>query len=268
MRSHRRLLALVPLLGLPMGAVSAQELWPGKSPSSFRLDILRPSIEDADYGFFTVTATPMLRFRLKSVNIVADLPFASYAASDEGDESDFRVGNPYLGIETAKAGSPFSFQLGGRIPLADYGDDGTALGVGFLSDWDHVEAWLPDLIPVTATAVYERVTEGGLALGARLGGTGFFYTGEDSDDADLLVNYGVRVGYDKDRAMLGVALTGRWIATSDEDEDEDSGQLQLGLEAGYRFGSVMPMLGLRLPLDDPLKESLNTVLIVGLKAWW
>ena len=265
-RTHAMMATSWLLLSLPFGTARAQELWPGQSPSSFRLDIQRPSIEDADYGFFTVTATPMFRFRLKSVNLVADLPFASYAAGDESDESDFRIGNPYIGLETAKAGSPFSLQLGGRIPLADYGDDGTALAVGFLSDWDHVEAWVPDLIPVTATAVYQRVTDGGLALGARLGGTGFFYTGDESDDADLLVNYGVRVGYEKDRALVGVALTGRWIATSDE--GDDSGQLQLGLEAGYRFGSVMPMLGLRLPVDDPLKESLNTVIILGLKAWW
>ena len=73
-------------------------------------------------------------------------------AEEEKDNPDFRIGNPYVGLETAKAGSPFSLQLGGRIPLADYGDDGTALLVGFLGDWDHVEAWVPDLIPVPATA--------------------------------------------------------------------------------------------------------------------
>jgi len=266
MRSYRRLLALVALLSIPLGAVSAQELWPGASPANFRLDIGKPSFENGGQGFFTVTVLPMFRFKLKSFDLVADLPFASYAAGDDTEESDFRFGNPYLGVEARKEGSPFLLQFGGRIPLADEGDNGTALAVGFLSDWDHVEAWVPDLIPVTAAAVYQRVTEGGLALGARLGGTGFFYTGDESDDADLLVNYGVRVGYEKDRAMVGVALTGRWIATSDE--GDDSSQLQLGLEAGYRFGSVMPMLGLRLPVDDPLKESLNTVLIVGLKAWW
>lgn len=265
-RTPAMLARILLLFSLPFGTAAAQELWPGQSPSSFRLDLARPSIEGGDYGFFTVTAMPMFRFKIKSVSIVADLPFASYAAGEATDESDFRIGNPYIGIESAKAGSPFSLQLGGRIPLADYGDDGTALAVGLLSDWDHVEAWVPDLIPVTATAVYQRVSDGGLALGARLGGSGFFYTGDESDDADLLVNYGVRVGYEKDRAMMGVALTGRWFATSDE--GEDSNQLQLGLEAGYRFGAVMPMLGLRLPMDDPLKESVNTVVIVGLKAWW
>jgi hypothetical protein len=265
MRSYRRLLALVPLLSIPLGAVSAQELWPGASPANFRLDLAKPSFDGGDQGFFTFTAMPMFRFKLKSLHVVADLPFASYAAGNDTEESDFRIGNPYLGVEARKEGSPFLLQFGGRIPLADEGDNGAALAVGLLSDWDHIEAWYPDLVPITASVVYERVTTGGLALGARLGGSGFFYTGDDSGDPDFLVNYGLRLGYEKDRAMVAAMFTGRWIATGD---DDDSAQNMLGFEGGYRFGSVMPMLSFRLPVDDPLKETTNSVFGIGLKAWW
>jgi hypothetical protein len=266
MRSYRRLLALVPLLSVPLGAVNAQELWPGISPANFRFDLAKPSFENIDPGFFTVTGMPMVRFKLGSAYLVADLPFASYAAGSDAEESDFRIGNPYLGVEARKKGSPFLLQFGGRLPLADEGDNGAALAVGLLSDWDHVEAWYPDLVPITASVVYERVTAGGLAVGARLGGSGFFYTGDDSEDTDFLVNYGLRLGYEKNRAVLAAMFTGRWVATS-EDAD-DSSQQQLGFEAGYRFGSVMPMLSFRLPLDDPLKETTNSVFGIGLKAWW
>lgn len=266
MRPRCRVIVLASLLAGTAGSASAQELWPGASPANFRLDIARPSIKDLDAGFFTAAVTPMFRFPVSSFHLVADIPFASYGGSGDSGESDFRIGNPYLGLESAKAGSPFSVQLGARIPLADFGDDGSALAIGILSDWDRVEAWMPDLIPVTATAVYQRVMEGGLVLGARLGGTGFFHTGDDSGSPDFLVNYGARLGYEKDRAMFGAAITGRWITTSDE--GDDSNQLQLGVEAGYKFGTVMPMLGLRVPLDDPLSDEVNTVLILGLKAWW
>lgn len=258
-------IVVTALLGIATANAAAQELWPGLQPSNFRLDITKPDFEGDGIGFFSLAVVPAFRFPAGPVRVNVDLPFAFFNA-DEGNESDTRFGNPYLGVELGKADGPFTFQVGARAPLADYGDDGSALYLGMLADWDHTEAWVPDQVPVSANVLYQRGTAGGLLISARLGATTLFHVGDDSgSDPDVLANYGLRLGYEKNQVMLGAALTGRWILTSD---DDDTAQHQLGLEGGYRFGSVMPMLSLRLPLDEPLTDGVNTIWGIGLRAWW
>jgi hypothetical protein len=259
----RRLIPAVTLLILA-APVAAQELWPGPQASRFRLDIAKPSFDSDGTGFFTLSVLPSVRFPVGPVRLTADLPLVFY--SPEDGEGDQQIGNPWIGVEFGKAGGPLTFQAGARLPLANGDDESEALYVGILGDWDHVEAYLPEVFSFTGSAIYQRHTEKGLVLGARLGTTMISYKedywGSDAD-ADLMASYGLRIGYDRNRMMLAATLTGRLILTSEDDEDSDIHQL--GFEAGYRFGKVMPMVGLRLPLNGDLKEEVNNVLTVGIK---
>jgi hypothetical protein len=257
-------ITVIGLLGAAVSHTAAQELWPGLQPSNFRFDISKPYFEGDGIGFFSLAMVPAFRFPAGPVRVNVDLPFAFYNA--EGEQSDARFGNPYLGLELGKADGSFTFQVGARVPLADYGDDGSALYLGMLSDWDHTEAWVPDQIPVGANVLYQRASQGGFLVSARVGATALFFIGDASEsDPDVLANYGLRLGYEKKQVMLGAALTGRWVLTSD---DDDTSQHQFGLEGGYRFGSVMPMLSLRLPIDEPLTNGVKTIWGIGLRAWW
>ncbi len=85
---------------------------------------------------------------------------------------------------------------------------------------------------------------------------------EGEGDAELFLNYGARVGYDRNRAVLGAALTGRFLATSDE---EDNDNHQITLDGGYRLRNVMPYLAVRLPVSGALVDGLNSVVIVGVR---
>lgn len=259
----RRLVSVLALLTLAVPA-AAQELWPGPTPARFRLDIAKPSFDSDGNGFFTLSILPSVRIPIGPVRITADLPLAFY--SPESDDASQQIGNPALGVEFGKLGGPLTFQLGARLPIASGENDIEALIVGAYSDWDHAEAYLPDIFSIGGAAIYESVSEGGLMTGARLGLNMVSYEeGYWGDtDADVLASYGLRVGYDRARVMIAAALTGRLSLTPDEGEDSDLHQL--GFEGGYRFGKVMPTVGFRIPLNGELKDAVNSVFTLGLKV--
>lgn len=272
MRYHAAPIVLGLLATLAQPA-PAQELWPGFHPSSFRFDIEKP-LFDAEVsdqvGFLSATYRPAVRLRAGKARVTADMPVAVLTGT-EGGNSDVRLGNPYLGVEIGKEDGLWMLQLGGRAPLADFGDDGDgdgeALILGMITDWNRWETWVPDAIPLTGTFLVQHRTEQGLTVAGRAGVTMAILTGEDyEDDTETLANYGLRFGYEKDRALLGITLTGRFLLTEDGD---DQSHHRIGIDGGYRFGAFMPIVGVAIPLDDNLlAENLNAVISLGLKAWW
>lgn len=259
----RRFAPALTLLALA-GPLAAQEFWPGPTPARFRFDIAKPSFDSEGDGFFTLSMLPSVRIPVGPVRITADFPFAFY--SPESDDASQAIGNPWIGLEFGKLGGPFTFQAGARLPLADGEDDLEPLIVGAYSDWDHAEAWLPDVFSFGAAAVYESHQESGLVASARLGLNAISYSDDywSDTDSDVMASYGVRIGYDRARVMVAAALTGRLMLTADDGEDSDLHQV--GFEGGYRFGKVMPLLGLRVPLNGELKDAVNYVFTIGIKV--
>jgi hypothetical protein len=241
----------------------AQSIWLDRShDKTLGLEVLRPNFksegnnEVSGLALFLSLRAPLSQ----QLSFVSELPFvhSNYASRSiflrGGSEST--IGNPYLGVEIGRKDSPFFGEFGVRLPITSDDKFGTAL-VGFLTDFDRFEAFIPNTLPITGMLNYHHREASGFALRFRGGPSLLIYTeGGLGDSADLFAGYSAQAGYESERFSLLGGLTGRANLT-----EEDAGSVhQLGFNASLGLGNVRPGIHFRIPLDDELKESMDFVL--------
>jgi hypothetical protein len=202
-----------------------------------------------------------------SVRAVVDLPF-SYARMDlfeDGVQTSSVFGNPYLGLEFA-ASRQMLLEVGTRVPLTTADPTTFADMVAFLADPQRPEAFLEDLVPLTVATTFRQNFGSGLGVRARGGVTGLIHTGEESRDPDAALDYGVMGTYTAGIAQVGLGVTGRWYATSDEGGFAESSLHHAGLSADVRLGRVRPGISLRVPLDADHREVVKSTVGVYLQV--
>lgn len=257
----KKLISLAALM-MPMTLMS-QPIWLDQThPRVIALEALKPEKENTEF----LSSTLFLSVRLGISNnlvFVGELPFA-YAALENADLSDSQFGNPYLGLELARAASPLFFEFGARLPVV--ASDNLATLFGQLTDADRMEAFTPDAASLLAALnfqnvlppkqIFLRARVGALlSVSTGAGGTTLLTSGEDSE---LFLLLSGQAGFDGKRIFLGAGLTGRLVFT----EKGNFGRrtfLQLGANARLKLGRFRPGLHFRLPLEDDLKEVLEWV---------
>ena len=192
---------------------------------------------------------------------VAEIPFAygklDVAGLSQG-EGNTVLGNPYLGIEFSQW-DRVALELGARIPITTADEDSFGDVVGVLADPMRSEAFLEDIVPLSAAASFQEtlpVGDGALVR-ARGGVTTMFYRGddEDIDDTTTFLDYGVTGTYPIGIARLGAGVSGRWNVSESEGSFSDNSLHQLGLNADAMVrGFVRPGISLRVPLDEDYRE--------------
>lgn len=253
-------------------ALQAQSIWLDRSQDkSIGLEVMRPnfSAEEGDEVsglllFLSLRApmTPQFRF-------VGELPFvrSSYESNSffarSGSQST--VGNPYLGFEIGQRGAPFLGEFGIRLPAASEDKFGAVL-MGIVSDYDRLEAFIPNTVSITGMLNYCHREASGFAL--RLRGGPSLLLNTDEDDTELFIGYSVQAGYEAPRFSLLGGFTGRAIMTEEDADFDERSIHQLGFNVSAQFGKLRPGLHLRLPLDDDLQESLDAVLGFNLILQW
>lgn len=253
-------------------ALQAQSIWLDRSQDkSIGLEVMRPnfSAEEGDEVsglllFLSLRApmTPQFRF-------VGELPFvrSSYESNffftRSGSQST--VGNPYLGFEIGQRGTPFLGEFGIRLPAASEDKFGAVL-MGIVSDYDRLEAFIPNTVSITGMLNYCHREASGFAL--RLRGGPSLLLNTDEDDTELFIGYSAQAGYEAPRFSLLGGFTGRAIMTEEDADFDERSIHQLGFNASAQFGKLRPGLHLRLPLDDDLQESLDAVLGLNLVLQW
>ncbi|MFQ5864518.1 MAG: hypothetical protein ACE5IW_04730 [bacterium] len=249
------------LFMVPLGA---QSIWVDQSShNSIAIEILKPHL-DGDENFTFISSAWFLsgRFWLgENVVIMGELPLA-YGALDENfgfDEDETIIGNPYIGLELRKQGSPVYAEIGGRIPLTP-DDKFLAPTIGSYSDLDRLEAFASDVITLTAKMNYHQISASNLAFRIRGGPTFWINTGGNGDDSELLLDYSAQVGYEGERITVLGGLTGRLLVT---EGDLDLGERtfhQLGVAASVGLGTVRPGVHLRFPIDEDSNDLIDFVL--------
>lgn len=274
-------LAAVSRLSAPAAASAVQAApWLDRGPAgAVSLEFLRPTFnpEGAPQGstFFLGARLPVGQ----AMRIVLDVPF-TYAnhTLNCGDfvcietEAGSAIGNPYVGIEVGKDGSPLLLEVGARGPLAKAAtlDDLGVLAFGMMADVDRIEAFLPDAITLGGNLHYVTRSTSGLGLRLHGGLTGLIPTesGEEValDDQELLASYGIHAWYGPGSARVGAGFTGRWTVTNEESSFAESSFHQVGLDGEMAFGIVRPGIHLRLPVDKDLSEIVDFVLGLSLRV--
>lgn len=267
---RKRLTCSVLTLGVVLGGRGeglAQSYWHDDvGRTQLRIELLKPLIKNADEDFTTGAAFLSASFRAGSaIRFETDLPVSRAAAADF---SSTRIGNPYLGIVRYRDERPISWRVGLRVPVASSVTtlgDLAAPAIGILSDPDRFEAFLPDVLTLRGAFEWRQVKPGGLLLGAVLGPSVLIATEDGGDDAEVLGDYGIRIGYRDEGVQAAASFTGRLVFTEDGSLAERTDH-RLNGTIELRRGTLRPEFLLRIPLDSSVRDAVGVILGAGLRV--
>ena len=272
--------ALLAVAVLAGGAASAQSMWrPVPEGPSVSLDVVRPfdsgdgvitnerGVEVGRFEQSPLYSAQILTVRLpvrSRVVVVGDLPMAysnyglgadtSVEVPDELLESDFAVGNPYVGVEVS-ARRDVTVEAGVRLPLSPSDADfSEAQFVGVVSLFETIEMYQGETFSARLGVRYEPALIGPVRLRLRLAPTLRTYPDlEFGDDGSLEtrstvfdLQYGAQVV-----AIAGPAeLLGGVVGRVDGPGGGDFNPALLTLGATARGLPVRPGVLVRVPLAD------------------
>lgn len=265
----RRIVLTTALALLLAAPARAQSVWLDREPRpSVLAEVYFPSFDETDSHFPTWTWFAAARLPIgRTTSFLAELPYVRWEfGSGLANASDASIGNPYLGVEIAPRPTGFRFEIGARAPLMS-DDNLTTFLVGYLTDVERQEAFLPDVVPIRLGIHYHRAAQEGsrVAYDLRLVPSVWIKTDDTflADD-EVFFGYGGTVRYEGEQVRAGGGFTGRWNATNDGSDFGGSSFHQLDLAADFLRGSVRPGIQLKVPLDDDLTDFVDPILGVSL----
>lgn len=269
---YSRIMMMLAAAGVAMifpASSPAQSIWLDRSSDKLlALEILKPSFNGEENVSFA-TAAYFLSYRTplsQNVRFAGELPFAH---GDFGREVNFfftrigpgsTFGNPYLGVEVQREGSPLFVEIGARAPLTS-DNQIQAVTTGLAADFDRMEAFMPNTVPLTGMLNYRQKSASGLTF--RLRGGPSFLMNTSGGGSQWLLGYSAQLGYEARTFSASAGLTGR-ANLSEEGNFGERSTHQLGLAANLGLGKVRPGVHIRLPLDQDTRESLNYVAGINL----
>jgi hypothetical protein len=229
------------------------------------LEILKPFFDDNDdISFLTSTQNLSGRYQVShKIFLVAELPFAHF--NSDFSDSEFSIGNPYLGFVRHKAGQPYFLEVGIRAPLAS-DEKFNALFVGLFTDYDKAEAYVPDLLTVSIKGTYVKKYNSNFMLRLSGGPTIWQATKDNTieDDTEALLDYSGHVGYDGSKVRIMGGITGRLVVTESDIDIQERTIHHFGLFGRYKSKNVQPGLLLKIPIDEDLNDIFNFSIGVNL----
>jgi hypothetical protein len=258
--SYLTMLIAAMSFALPL---SAQSIWlDRRHDQTVGLEVLIPDFKTEDGGgvsgwalFLSLRAplSDQLRFAGELPFVHANLESGSFFFRS-GSQNSF--GNPYLGLEIGRQGSPVFGEIGVRAPLASEDNFGAAL-VGVITDFDRLEAFLPNVVSISGMLNFHQIGETGFAL--RLRGGPSLDINTEGEDTELLIGYSAQAGYETEAVSILGGVTGRVNMTEENADFGERSVHQIGFNASLGLGKARPGVHFRLPLDDDLKNSLDFV---------
>ncbi len=237
----------------------------GDVKTTATLEWMRPALTESD-GTKFLTSAVLIGGQVEvtpNLAIAARLPITHLGLTGTNAESSTDIGNVYLGGRYAPSVSNLQVEIGAYIPVggADAFDSGI---VGYLSDFDRLEAYLPETFSLLGRAAYVYRHDSGFRLEGIAGPSVLIYTGElEEDGTDLHMHYGTRGWYDAGKVSVGAGLSGAAnLTVSDADLGERTVH-QGALYVAGNTGSVRPHAYIRLPLDDSLSEVVDFIFGAG-----
>jgi len=260
------------LLSLIVFAASAEaqtmymQTIPEEKPK-FGLRFFRPNLaSDADLSLMVGTfdlyaSVPVSR----SANVYVSVPSSRIAGDDIG-ESEFALGNPFIGIQ-GRQGNPdshlSSFMVGVHLPLADDEKPDAAI-LGWFSNWHEFYRVIPDVWTLYGgfTNYWTRPGPTAPMYSTQLGSILALPTANGAD-SEFFIQYGLSGGVRTQKMSFWVEWLGLFIVTEDVDGFGERFDHQLSLCAGLTGYTVRPALSYQIAVDDDLNNVIDGVL--GLK---
>lgn len=250
---------LLSIIALPS---QGQTLWSRPyEPNQLAIEGIMPDAEDTQglSGATFITGTVSIS---PNVEFAAELPYARFVSSVDGEPVSTSVGNPFLGLGFSSTSIPFLLQVGTRIPVAPAN---RASRLGSSADVGRTPAFHPEEFSLSGLA-NTRVQVGRNAT-LRLR-TGLEYatfptpTG-DTRARDWRMQYDAQLWREGDRFLTGLTLAGRALLTNPGTTQHHGAlslmahweRIQPGLLVGTSLndllidGEITPFAGLTLSIS-------------------
>lgn len=248
----------------PAATADAQMIWHDHTrPQSLWLEFNHVEYDVDGIGFLTSSNAIGGRLRISdSQALTAEIPLGyGDVETSFGSESDFAIGNPWLGFEHTP-NDRFLLEAAVRVPLADGGDFGAQAASGG-EIVDRFSAYIDEFVVLHVVPNLLSNYEDGFRT--RLRGGPAFWIPTSGGDLEITLDYGATLGYEKNGFGGDVGLTGWMFVTADGADLGERTLFQAGAQLYRRFSSG-GRIGLlfRLPLDEDASGTFEYTL--GVKA--
>ena len=249
---------------------STQPLWIDiQDQSNISFEWLKANYEsELDFSFFTSTVYLSGTFVVNpSFRIIADIPFSSYSASFDDpygtsvESSGSVLGNPYIGVEFGNDERSFFAEGGIRLPAAEHNkrQERNAANYGRFADFMRLAAFTDDYIPICVMLNGQPMWQDGIMrLRLRLGSL-ILTPNKDRSGGDVFIVLGAYYIYDTKDFTLRIGYTGA-LGFEQDDTFSEAFYDEVGIGVQKQFGNWVPGIMLRLPLGEPLSETVNYTL--------
>lgn len=248
-------------------SLEAQSIWQDYTTrEGITIEFLKPHyVDEEDLSFLTSVTYLSARFPItRNMVFSGEFPF-SYVKYDIPQGPDLGAkqtfGNPYFGLELHFRRTPLFIELGARAPLtADVEEkNGEATVNGGLTDFiDRAEAFATDAVPVSAIMNCILSSRTGFSLRLR-GGPSFWFASGDREESETFFLYSAQAFYETGILRFGGGFSGRYLASADAGNFGERSLHQLTFGLDIILGMFRPGVYIRIPLDEDLKDMINTV---------
>lgn len=248
------------------GNASAQALWDKLEPGSFfSFETHKPVFSEDAYHFeYSPLSSATFvngRFHLsESFAFTADMPVAwariegvDPLSQEEVTESEYLVGNPFVGFQYVQSHRIFEF--GARLPIVEHGTE-IAEMIGIFSDLNRNEAFFPDVTTIYGRAYRNTHRTTGFRAAYHTGAT-VMIPDHESADAQLFFDYRADAGFDTGVFSVAGGLTGRMNLTDEFDDFSDRYTHHIHAQSTLKLGGFEPGVHFKIALDEDIRDFIH-----------
>jgi len=185
------------------------------------------------------------------------------ASAAIGSVRSTTLGNLSLGAAFGDPSRTFG-SLSITLPTAqEFGEDDFATGLAWLNDFEHPEAYLPDLYALDGTVAGTGHFRSGATLRWRVSGV-VVGSKEEGTDTEFLTRYGVGGSVPVGQARFGADLSGYALLSESGLSFSERTVHGLGVRLGLPDVRGRPEIFVRAPLDDALNDIIKAT--VGIRV--
>ena len=137
-----------------------------------------------------------------------------------------------------------------------------ATSVGAFSDYDRFEAFVPDIISLSAKGNYRYEYNQFVYFRLRLGPTLWINTAKNGGDTEMRLDYAGQIEYEYEPVSFIIGFSGRFSVGTPNLRYNEKDFHQFGIAGSVGIGSFRPGIHFRTPIDNNKYDLLDFV--VGL----
>jgi hypothetical protein len=253
------------------GEAEGQSVFTGPlTDNEVLVEYLKPSpkVSTAPTGYL-VRVSGLVRLT-DGLNLFVEIPYAQgnidYSFTFFGQtfafsQSNTSIGNIAVGLQFESSMQGLRFDVGSRLPAVSEGAT-LAQSIGTTVEYDEIDAYVSNALPINGAVNYRYSTEGGFCVESRFRSSFLVKTKKSSlgieDDIEVLSGFSVVPGYDGGKFFGRAGYSVTSILTEEGDLDRRTFQ-QLGVVLGVRAGLIRLSGHFRWPIDKTLKNGIDNV---------